>query len=295
MNNATAVWHGNKLYVGGSTSGTHADDARLYVYTPTDDTWHTPIDTPVYRFGLTTYHSKLVLVGGREHVSKSSDNITNKLWTLNEDDEWQETLPSMRTKRHSVCAARYMEYLLVAGGWIWNGSVNTIEIFDGSHWLFAQSLPKGYDCLKSAIFNQHWYLMGGYMNSFTGNTKVHYTSLDSLLASRQPSETSQTSSDSVWESLTDAPYPSSGAGLFDGGLIAVGGGEEKDDLTSAIHIYSFQINSWIHVGDMPYKMNSPCPIVLPGTGELILVGGYDGRDLMPTVLKASIKGNLLLC
>ena len=294
MNNATAVWYGNKLYVGGSTSGTHGDDARLYVYTPTTDSWDTPIDTPVYWFGLTTYRSQLVLVGGREHKSKSSDNITNKVWALSEHSQWQETLSPMRIKRHSVCAASFVDHLLVAGGWLQRqGSVNTVEVYDGSCWLFAKSLPKRYDCLKSVIYNQHWYLMGGCMDWVTWNTMVHYTSLDSLLASCQSSETETTRpSSDIWKILTDAPHPSSGAGMYSSRLIVVGGGEEKEDLTSTIHTYFFQTNTWIPVGNMPFRVSQTCPVVLPGTGELLVVGGYDGKHLMATVLKASIKGNL---
>ena len=40
MHNAQAVWLGDKLYVGGGdTSGSRRDAARLYIYTPTTDTW----------------------------------------------------------------------------------------------------------------------------------------------------------------------------------------------------------------------------------------------------------------
>ena len=66
---AQAVWLKNKVYLGGGTvSGSKRDEARLYVYTPATDTWDV-LDTPVYHFALTTYHSQLVLVGGWEYTS----------------------------------------------------------------------------------------------------------------------------------------------------------------------------------------------------------------------------------
>ena len=92
MSDATAVWHRDKLYVGGRVSGSSTsyrrDSARLYIYILTTDTWGTPIDTASYLFALITYHSRLVLVGGREYVSENvMGNITNKLWTLNEHSQ----------------------------------------------------------------------------------------------------------------------------------------------------------------------------------------------------------------
>ena len=291
MKDATAVWHGDNLYVGGGwwTGIINRDYARLHVYSPTTDSWGTSIDTPVRLFGLTTYHSQPVLVGG---LNVETAECTNKLWTLSEHGQWQETLPPMRTKRHSVCSVSYRDHLLVAGGLAsTDGMLNVVEVFNGSHWSLAQPLPMSYRDLKSAILDQHWYLMGG--NGPHGNNKkaVHYASLDSLLASCQPSETSQPSS--VWKRLTDAPYPLSSTAVFGGRLVAVGGGEVSS-LSSSIYAYSFQTNSWIHVGDMPFAASNICSVVLP-TGELMVMGGYGWlTECKKNLWKATIKGNLWL-
>ncbi|MGJ8945998.1 hypothetical protein AB9K17_24210, partial [Salmonella enterica subsp. enterica serovar Kentucky] len=63
----------------------------------------------VYQCALITYYSKLVLVGGREYDGRSSKDgqVTNKLWTLMEHDQWSENLPAMRTKR---CGASAVEF-----------------------------------------------------------------------------------------------------------------------------------------------------------------------------------------
>ena len=86
--------HGEKLYVGG-TSDSFRHSAGLYIYTPTTDMWDL-VDTPVYWFTLTTYHSLLMLVRGREY--SFSNEFTNELWTLSEHGQWQETLPPMISK-----------------------------------------------------------------------------------------------------------------------------------------------------------------------------------------------------
>ena len=287
IRNATATWHRDKLYVGGCTSGNLRDDARLYIYIPTTDTWDTPIDSPVYHFSLTTYHSQLELVGGVEYVDEDTNgNITNKLWTVNEHGQCREALPPMITKRHSVCTVSYGDHLLVAGGMTLKGSTNNVEVYNGTHWSFAQPLPTSYYDLKSAILDQHWYLMRGRRTSLFSHTTekntVHYTSLDSLLASYQPSETSQPSF--VWKSLTDAPNELSTPAAFGGRLIIIGG--RRCPPTSNIHAYSFQTNSWIHVGDMPFEASDTCSIVLP-TGELMVIGGF---PRITATMKATIKG-----
>ena len=285
MSDATAVWQGDKLYVGGGTSAHRRDDARVYIYNPTTDTWDTPIDTPVNGFALTTYRSQLVLVGGREYAGDES--YVNKLWTLNKHGQWQETLPPMRTKRQCVCAMSYRDHLLVAGGKTSDGISCIVEVYNGSHWFFTQSLSMGCYNLKSAILDQHWYLMGGFLADDT----VHYASLDSLLASCLPSETSQLSS--VWKRLTDAPYAYSGVVVLSGTLIAVGGGKGELSPASTVHAYSFHTNSWIHIGDMPFEASNTCSVVLP-TGELMVVGGFGGICDIVNVLKATINGNLRL-
>ena len=275
---ATAVWHEDKLFVGGGTSANYEDDARLFIYTPTTDTWDTPIDTPVYWFGLTTYHSQLVLVGGRAYTGE--ELYSNKLYVLNEHNQLEEALPPMRTRRHSVCAVSYRDHLLVAGGMkSFADILNVIEVFSGSHWSFAQPLPVGYFDLKSVILDQHWYLMGGSRNSSRQENVVQCISLNLLLASCQPSETSQ--SLSIWKILPNTPHRFSTPAVFGRRFMAIGGGGHHQ--SSSVHAYSFQTNSWIYIGDMPFVASSTCSVVLP-TGELMVVGG------LRSILKATITG-----
>ena len=288
------MWHEDKLYIGGGwTPGGLRYNAQLCVYTLTTDTWDAPIGTPVFGFCITTYHSQLILIGGREYVSENvQGERTNKLWTLSENGQWQETLPPMQIKRRNVCAVSYKDHLLVAGGWTQDGSSNAVEIFNGSHWTFAQPLPMCYYDLKSAILDQCWYLVGGKSGSPADNVQekaVHYTSLDSLLASCQPSETSQPSS--VWKRLTDVPFRFSSTAAFGGRLIAIGGGIAP--LSSAIHAYSSHTCSWVRVGDMQFVTSSPCSVVLP-TGELMVMGGFDSIRFtsMRNASKVKIRGNI---
>jgi hypothetical protein len=256
-NGAHAVWLKDKVYVGGGrTSGNRRSDARLYIYTLATDAW-TTLDTPVYLFGLTTYHSQLVLVGGREYVGENIDGeLTNKLWTLSEDGQWQETLPPMPTSCSDASAVSHGDHLLMI-------SANKVHVYNGHHWASAQHPPQLLYSIRSTVFNGHWYLMG------RGGI-VYSASLGSLLASCQPSETSQPSH--LWKRLTDAPSEWCCPAVFGNRLVAVGGRS-----TITLSLYAFT-KSWVHMGDasissMPMNFSiTPCAVLLP-SNELMIVSG----------------------
>ena len=242
------------------------------------------IDTPVYWFALITYHSQLVLVGG---VEGRVGPVTNKLWTLTEHDQWRETLPPMTTKRRWASAVEFADNILVAGGMDDKGrNIDIIEVYNGHHWAKAQSLPKPCWWMKSIVINGHWYLMGG-----EGQGKeVYYASLDSLVASCQPSEKPLPS---VWMRLPDVSHDSSSTTVFRNRLIAVGGGYPSP--SSSIHAYSPYTQSWEHVGDMSIGLDSTCTAVFP-TGELMVIGGRsDTFSRESRVHKASLNGNREWC
>ena len=258
VGSAKAVWLKDKVYVGGgSTSGgtgSRGDAARLYIYSPATDTW-TTLDTPVCWFALTTYHSQLVLVGGSEQF----EDITNKLWTLSEDGQWQETFPPMPAPCGIFASAvSHGDHLLVISGYY-----PKVYVYNGHHWASAQHPPERLTDTKSTIFNGHWYLMGG-------GGIVYSCSLDSLLASCQPSETSQPSS--VWKRLTDVPSGGCYPAVFGNRLVAVG---ESSLTITSLHAYSSLTQSWVHMGDIPVTLLSSdtlCAVLLP-SNELMIVKG----------------------
>ena len=242
---ANAVCLNNMVHVGGGvTSGTLRDLARLYIYTPNTDTW-TTLDTPVCWFGLATYHSQLVLVGGMKCKGENSGGEpTNKLWTLSEDGQWQETLPPMPTPCTYASAMSHGDLLLV----ISDDYPNKVYVYNGHHWASAQHPPQRLLPMKSTIFNGDLYVMGR-------EGIVYSASLDSLLASCQPSETSQPSS--LWKRLTDVPSKWCYPAVFGNRLVAVG--ERSTDTSGSIaslYAYSSLTQSWIHMGDAPISLIS---------------------------------------
>ena len=282
MDDAQAVWLEDKLYMGGGytfyTLESHRHEARLYIYTPTTNMWDA-MDTPVYWFAITTYHSQLVLVGGREYVSPGGGPVSNKLWTLDEIG-LQETLPPMRVRRFGASAVSHGDHLLVAGG-ASDTSLDVVEVYSDHSWSCAQPLPKPCADMKSTVRDGHWYLMGG---NYQG-TDVYFASLDSLISSCQSSETSQPSS--VWKRLPDVHNTHSTPSVFGNRLTAIGGRQGYPPITS-IHAFSPHIQSWVPVGDLPFKGYHTCTVVLP-SGELIVMGGsYSNKA--NKVCRATLKG-----
>ena len=283
MSDAQAVWLEDKQYVGGGlTPGSFRNAARLYIYTPSTDTWN-HIDTPVFWFALVIYHSHLVVVGGLEYDGEGRVcPVTNKLWTLTGHDQWREILPPMTTKRQHASAVEFTDNILVAGGKDDKGrNIDIVEVYNGHHWAEAQCLPKPCYRMKSTVLNGHWYLIEGVRQG----KEVRYASLDSLVASCQPSEKPLPT---VWKRLPDVPHRCSSTTVFGKRLIAVGGGFPS---SSSIHTYSTHTQSWVHVGDMPVILYSACTAVLP-TGELMVMGGrsyISSRE--SSVHKASLNGN----
>ena len=224
-----------------------------------------------------------MLVGGKKYTDEGSDGpVTNKLWTLTEHGQRMQTLPPMKTKRHHPSAMEFTDNILVAGGKNDKcGNVNIVEVYNGHHWAKAQCLPKPCYWMKSTVLNGHWYLMGGEGQG----EKVYYASLDSLVASCQPSKKPLPP---LWKRLPDVPHERSNTAVFGNRLIAVEGGYPHN---SSIHAYSPDTQSWVHVGNKPVGLHSTCTAVLP-TGELMVIGGQsDTFSWESRVYKASLNGN----
>ena len=273
MYNANAAVLENKVYIGGRILNT-GSSSKLLIYDFTENLWDI-LDTPTQWYALATYHSQLVLVGGVDPYTYV-ERVTNKLWVLEEQDNWTQPLPPMITKRYQASAVSVGDHLIVAGGCAGSvgGALDVVEVYDGKQWRQVQSLPKACWGMKSAVLKGNWYLAGGIEQS----RKVYYTSLELLITtSRETGETS------VWEKLPDAPLEWSALAVFRNQLIAVGGGNYY---SSAIYIYS-STDSWVYVGDLPVTCSSTCTLVLP-TGELLVVGTKSG--LSSCSFRAKIGG-----
>ena len=264
---AQAVCLKDKVYMRGRLGVRGKRDmARLYINTPATDTWDT-LDTPVYNFALTTYRSKLVLVGGREYVGENvKGRPSNKLWTLSEDGEWEETLPPMETSCNHASAVSHEDILLVV-----DGHLKEVLVYNGQYWANAQPLPEQIMLsTQCVVFDGDLFVIG---EQFAGTNEVYSASLVSLIASCQHSKSSQ-SSTTVWKSFSDAPGSHCYPVVFGERLIVVG--------MEAIYAYSPSNRSWTNVGGLSLSEQS-CVSVVLSSNALMMIGDR-------TVFKVTFRG-----
>ena len=262
-----------KVYVSGRRLllGNKRASARLYIYTPASDKWDT-MDTPVYDFALTVYHSQLVLVGGLEYVCEDDvGRPSNKVWTLGEDGKWQTTLPPLERTCTDASAVSHGDHLFVTD------SVKRVFIYNSRYWATAQhptftAFTTILQPIKSTIVD-------GYLYVTHIDGEVRYASLNSLIASSGPSQTPQSSS--VWEKLPDTPRGCSTV-KFGNRLIAVG--------ERAIYAFSPIIQFWVESRFIfphhPSSLAVPYAIVLSFNELMVNMGSYN-------MYKGTLKGLLV--
>ena len=274
----------DNIYVGGDTSSLESD-ASLFISSTDLNSW-SQVTTPTSYYGLTTYHSQVVLVGGME---PDTDMATNKLWTLKGGMNWQPSLPPMPTSRYysSALNTGSPECLVVSGGLVRKNDeegVNVVEVLKDNEWSSVQPLPKACSHLKSTLHKGRLYLMGG---NGQGHSVFH-CKLESLLNENYTQEMSHSSG--LWSELQirlEHSSPSS----FANQLISTGGYLINNHAYfSEICAYSPHTLSWLHVGNVPIELCTAATIVLP-TGELVVLGGFSTSRRSDRVFKASLKGD----
>ena len=270
---AHSVWLNGKLYVGGGVLY-GVSDAQLLVYSPSEDSWEV-IPTPTEHYALATYHSQLVLVGGRDPTTGKS---TSKVWLL-EDRSWvpHPTVPDIPVSTSGSPAVGFGDYLIVSGSEQDEGST-AMSVFDGQNWLSAQALPVKLGSKQSAVNGDDWYL--------SRDKKVYRSSLKSLVASAV-SPAAAAAQSALWERLPDTPHKGSGITWFADHLLSVGGMSFDFRAMRTVYVFNPQANVWERVSDiLGNGCFDNCCAVLP-TGELLVIGGSDTQQ---RVLKATITG-----
>ena len=254
---------------------------ELFISSVDDLNSWTAVETPTYYSALTTYHSQLVLIGGRE---ASSNEVTNKLWISEHDAimNWKSSvLPPMPTRRYysSAVTTGTPESIIVAGGWGGNAYLDTVEALVQEQWSTCQPLPKPCYAINSIIHNGKLYLMGGHPQGYA----VFYCDLVSLISSSQCEQTLATS---LWNQI-DACEPYSIPVSMGQHLIAM--------RRNTINAFSPPTKSWIHVEDLPIGVTCRAAIVLPN-GVLFMIGVYsDDTEMMSITFKGYLVSKYYYC
>ena len=237
--------------------------------------WSQLPECPCQYSSLAVIRGLLTAIGGRSQ----GEGDQNKLLSIVDDGnkKWVEHFPPMPTKRCRTAAVTTKQHLIVAGGKRGLSSLNTVEVLDIETlvWSMAASLPHPYSWASATICGDNLYMLGGFDESGDSTKSVLTCSLTELLRS-----CGETSSDSVWSRIANAPVAYSTCAAVGGELVAVGGedtAEYKD--TSAVYKYNMISKSWDVITNMPTARNTCLVAVLP-TNEMIVVGGYGSVNIV---------------
>ena len=235
---------------------------------------------PYLGSSLAVINGQLTGIGGCEDEFKKS-TYTNKLLSRHEGffrGSWSDVFPPMPTKRRGTTAITTKEHLIVAGGATGPLNVktlNTVEVMDTKTlvWSTVVSLPHPYNWASSTICGEHLYMLGG-MDGKDKTKSVLTCSLKKLLES----------SSSVWHRVADAPAYCSTCTAVNGELLAVGGYDEHNKATSAVHKYNPTTNSWDLINNMT-TARYLCLVSVLSTNEVMIVGGMSAVGCMCNIIE----------
>ena len=277
--NAQAVLLERKVYFGGGMQREETLPPYMYTYDVDDNLWQL-LPSPAKRAALAVYRGKVVLAGGMI----DDDTITNKVWVLQDDNTWNESLPPMPTARYGASGLADENFLLVVAGVADHRTLNVVEIYDGIQWNATSPLPLKCWNLWSTYLNGYCFLIGG-----EGQDKsVLYSSIQSLIndATKEQLE---------WKKLPDVPYSASCTTTFAGTLLAVGGRKMDrrgyKEKTSDIFMYFPLTQQWAPMTKMPVCMDCTCAVSL-SPHELMVIGGH-GNTCNTEYLLRVYKGTLI--
>ena len=241
------------------------DGDRLRISSTNLHSW-TTTRLPYEYMSLTTYHDKLVAVGGSH---PSTYEATDQLLTSAIGEDWQPSLPPMPTKRYftSSVSAGFPEVIIVAGG---RGSddrdLHTVEVLLGDQWSTAYPLPTPCSGMRSSLHEGNFYFTGGYKQWNT----IYTCSCTSLIASCELTGNDTSTTTPVWSKL-QAPDDTRAIVSYSSRLITV-------DQRCSIRGYSSMRQSWVETTSEGKRKEEDTPYlaaaVLP-TGQLVVAHRYE--------------------
>ena len=283
MSCAQMVLIRGKVYVGGGYTASDDDAYLIQQYSPANDRWSTLPPAPVRWFGMGELNGQLVIVGGvtRRHV------VTGKARMLDSSSQkWEESIPPMPTARCNLTVFSQPSCLTVVGGKDrGNKKLSNVEIFipQTSQWHNASPAPSPLSLVTTTVIHNKCFLA-----EYDYSTKVYQLCVSVHLA------TATTTGSSVapqvtteWRDLPELPYKRFALGSLNGCLLAVGGGEWRNPI-STVQCYSPITNTWKRVGDLPEQRYSCSTALLPTTGELLVMGGGSGLFYHKEVWRATL-------
>ena len=285
----TAVYLNGKIFVGVRT-GWH-DQQFLCVFDVVSRTWsklpfHDSCE--MYGFTLATSNNKVHTLGGTwSKDGKVEEVYSNKVFSLNDDSKWYNTLPPLNIGRVQATSTSFDNFILVAGGEGRNGWLSSVEVLNSSQssstWWEICDLPVKSWLMQCTVTHDELFIGCG---GDTANTVTVYTAkLSAVKESLNADEDSESSvsPESFWQSLPKTPLRFSGLVSVNNCLLTVGG-QDNGAPHSSVHLYDCYEKTWSKVSDIRKSRWWPAVVVstFENKQELFVLGG-GGVDAVTSV------------
>ena len=279
----TAVYLNGKIFVGERWLGYQK---FLCVFNVVSRTWSKLPFHDSYEmsgFTLATSKSKVHTIGGTWRKDGKVEEYSNKVFSLDDDLKWCNTLPPLNIGRREATSTSFDSFNLVAGGIGRNGLLSSVEVLNSSQssstWWEICDLPvKSWD-MQCTVTHDELFIGCG---NGTANT-VYTSKLSAVKESLNVDEDSESSvsPESFWQSLPETPLIWSGLVSVNNCLLTVGGGYDtlEHQSQSSVHLYDCYKKTWSKVSDIRNSRQFPAVVVstFENKQELFVLGGCGAR------------------
>ena len=232
----------------------------------------------MYGFTLATSNNKVHTIGGTWRKDGKVDWYSNKVFSLDDDLKWCNSLPPLNIGRDRATSTSFDSFILVAGGIGRNGVLSSVEVLNSSQssstWWEIYDLPvKSWD-MQCTVTHDELFIGCGDGTDHTIYTAKLSTVKESLNVD-EDSESS-VSPESFWQSLPQTPLMWSGLVFVNNCLLTVGGGEDLKP-HSSVHLYHCYKKTWSEVSDIRKSRRFPAVVVstFENEQEIFVLGGWD--------------------
>ena len=276
----TAVYLNGKIFVGDRWGY----QEFLYVFNVVSRTWsklpfHDSCE--MYGFTLAISNSKVHTIGGTWVKDGKVEEYSNKVFSLDDDLKWCNTLPPLNIGRGHATSTSFDSFILGAGGWGRNGQLSSVEMLNSSQssstwWEVCDLLLKS-RLMECTVTHDELFIGCGFGTEYT----VYTSKLSAVKESLNVHKDSESSAspESFWQPLPITPLRWSGLVSVNNCLLTVGGDDNGNKPHSSVHFYNCYKKTWSKVSVFSKSRQHPAIVVsiFENKQELFVLGGY-GAD-----------------
>ena len=274
----TAVYLNGKIFVGERQGYCQF----LCVFNVVSRTWsklpfHDSCE--MYGFTLATSNTKVHTIGGTWRKDGKVEKYSNKVFSLDDDLKWCNTLPPLNIRRRDATSTSFDSFILVVGGEGRNGRLSSVEVLNSSQssstWWEICDLPVKSLLMQCTVTHDELFIGCG-----DGTEYIVYTSkLSAVKESLNVDEDSESSvsPESFWQSLPQTPLGGSGLVSVNNCLLTVGGHDDGHKPQSSVHLYDCYKETWSNVSDIKNSRQFPAVVVVAfeNKQKLFVLGSGD--------------------